>query len=91
MFTKRDYRKGKCTTSEYYSQFVTEQTKRQICSYIGKNRLIESTDEHFNDIPLKDWEGFDSYYSGVITLSDAGQICVKKEAARQVLADIRRK
>lgn len=43
---------------EYYSQFVTEQTKNHISSYFTKDELAEALkeDKHLNSIKLSSWD-----------------------------------
>jgi len=40
----------------YYLQFATDRTRRLVAEYIGTDRIRASTDEHFNDIPLQQWD-----------------------------------
>lgn len=40
---------------EYYEQFVNSSTIRQVQMRFG-DRIIKSKDEHFNDIPLNQWD-----------------------------------
>lgn len=40
----------------YYLQFATEATKRLVLTHITKARIMASTDEHMNDIPLAMWD-----------------------------------
>lgn len=93
MFSRKDYLDGKCTHREYYAQFVNSQQKSAILSRIGKDRLEKSTCEHFNDIPLKEW---DSIYCPISSskmkecgdyITNAGRICIIKEAATQILEE----
>jgi len=57
--------------------------------------IINSTDEHFNDIPLKRWDSLSFHESankdhttGLKKAGDymtlAGSVCIYKEAARQI-------
>lgn len=41
---------------EYYIQFATERTRRLVAQTIGEARILASTDPHFNDIPLREWD-----------------------------------
>ena len=98
VFTRQDYLNKKCSHREYYSQYVTEGIRKGVCSYIGIDKLRASTDEHLNDIPLKEWD-----YITVSILSCtgltlkmeergdystlAGHVCILKEAARQVIEE----
>ena len=41
---------------QYYSQFVTPYVEGVVLRHIGEDRIRESKDVHFNDIPLKLWD-----------------------------------
>jgi hypothetical protein len=79
----------------YWAQFVTPYIIREVESWIGVKWIMDSTDEHFNDIPLRRWDALDGFIrpigarinkqingQSVWSLSDTG--CVAKEAARQI-------
>jgi len=91
MYTKQDYLKGKCNHREYYSQFVNDNVKQMIIDRIGKDKIINSKDENFNDIPLKIWDNIGLPY-GICDLLHqvgdfytlGGQVCILKEASRQI-------
>ena len=90
IYTRKDYMSDKCTHEEYYGQLVTQGMKDHIARAIPQ-ALAKSTDPVFNDIPLSTWDRLGMAYSlrsefealGDIK-SDAGMVCVLKEAARQV-------
>lgn len=42
----------------YYAQFVTPGVRSLVKSRFGVERLTASRDEHFNDIPLAEWDSF---------------------------------
>lgn len=48
---------GEYSHNEYYEQWVTDEMMDYVVSKIGADRLLGSTDEHFNDIPLPKWDG----------------------------------
>lgn len=52
------------THRKYYAQFITPEMEHMILDKIGKDRLLSSTDKHFNDIPLEEW------YMMIIKLQD---------------------
>ena len=54
--TREQYGKGECTHEEYFGQFVTEPIKTYVCRVIGEQRIMDSFDPHFNDIPLREWD-----------------------------------
>ena len=95
IYTRKDYMTNRCTHAEYYGQLVTQAMKDHIVRSIPQ-ALAKSTDPVFNDIPLSTWDRLGMAYSlrsefkalGDIK-SDAGMVCVLKEAARQVKEEFR--
>ena len=64
MYTQQQYMNNECTHREYYAQFVTQRIRKIVADRIGKDAILASTDEHFNDIPLREWDaviGFSDY------------------------------
>ncbi|MCK9544956.1 MAG: hypothetical protein M0R03_23315 [Novosphingobium sp.] len=60
---------GKITHEEYFKQFVSEETKEKLLQHISLKELLDSKDEHLNDISAKRLDGI----SGVIFQSINGQ------------------
>lgn len=94
MFTRKQYLNKECSHREYYAQFVTEPVKARVRMCIGWERLKNSTDEHLNDIPLREWDRLGPVYCGRDfwkslgdTPSAAGLCCIYKEAARQIIEE----
>ncbi|RWP84719.1 MAG: hypothetical protein EOR11_19865 [Mesorhizobium sp.] len=57
MITRKEYMADSTALHHaYYMQFATPATKRLVLSYIGKDRILASTDEHLNDITLAMWD-----------------------------------
>ena len=56
MHTRADYLAGKCSHDDYYSQFVTPAVLSRVKLYIGEKRIRQSSDPHFNDVPLVLWD-----------------------------------
>lgn len=87
MKTRQDYMNGDCTQREYYAQFVTSLTKAAVLREIGIDKLKKSTDRAFNDIPLELWYRLQFNIPDMKPhgdyVSDAGKVCIAKEAARQ--------
>lgn len=91
MFTRQDYLQDKCTHRQYYAQFVNDNVKQMVKDRIGIDKIKCSKDEHFNDIPLYLWDNCGLPY-GISDLlkqagdyySLAGQVCILKEAGRQL-------
>ena len=46
---------------EYYAQFITPEIERVLLARIGRKAIMASTDEHFNDIPLRKWDAITGY------------------------------
>jgi len=90
IYTRKDYMSNKCTHEEYYRQLVTQGIRDHVVRAIP-DAIAKSTDPNFNDIPLATWDRISAYSVpsaefkklGDIS-SQAGVICVLKEAARQI-------
>ncbi len=93
-FTRRQYINKECTHNEYYSQFVNEGTKKTLLQYISLARLKQSKDEHFNDIPLKEWDNLPVMVSSTLMIKRgdwmtlAGKVCIYKTCARNILNEL---
>ena len=88
-FTRKQYLANECTHSEYYGQFVDERTKNVLLRRVGRDRIVASADEHFNDIELELWDALPALQSHDMSaqgdfLTLAGKVCIYKEAARQI-------
>lgn len=94
-YTRKQYMTKECTHREYYGQFVDSSLRHTVESIIGLDKIIQSNDEHFNDIPLKRWDNMAELIrlhcgssiaqangTGGISLSDC--VCTAKEAAKQI-------
>ena len=57
-FTEADYRQKKCSSHEYYSQFVTNWVKDYVLSCWSKATLEKAyaKDKNFNTLSLKKWD-----------------------------------
>ena len=92
MYKRVDYLKKKCTHREYYAQFVTEETKRNVRRDIGLKKLMRVR-EDLNKIPLDFWDLMFARHnvSAMLEAGDyltkAGAVCILKEAARQVIEE----
>ena len=95
MKTRKQYINGDCTHDEYYGQFVSRGVILAVERMVGATRIVESQDQHFNDIPLHVWDALNAPIrhicgqsiseangSGGISLSDT--VCVAKQAAKQI-------
>lgn len=63
MITRQEYmstydpERGHYLHNEYYDQFVTAGILDHVLTHIGAERIKQSKDIHFNDIPLSNWDG----------------------------------
>ena len=55
IITREERMERRCTHEEWWQQFVTEGTICYVRCTIGFSRIVASTDEHLNDIPLGLW------------------------------------
>jgi len=99
MMTRQDYLDVSSADDtahrRYNAQFVSVGMVNAIESRIGLSRLLASTDEHLNDIPLNEWDRLDSLLISYGTnhrlkqhgdfITMAGIVCIAKEAARQAI------
>lgn len=78
----------------YYAQFVDERVRIMVMRTFGKTKLLESRDEHFNDIRLQAWDCLVSQLGKRTDtlLREKGDwlglgtgVCILKEAARQLV------
>jgi hypothetical protein len=83
---------GPAAHRRYYGQFVTNGTKHRVVSSIGLARLLASSNLHFNDIPLHEWDRLVPALPGSAGFNKAGDyytlsngVCLAKEAARQIV------
>ena len=91
MFSRKQYIANECTHSEYYGQFVTQGHIYKVVDTFGAKRLLQSKDEHLNDIPLSRWDNLCIGVSAA-ALKECGESmslgtknCILKEAARQFI------
>lgn len=84
------YAEGVTAHRRYYGQFVTPDTIRVVVARIGSDKILASTDPHFNDIPLRLWDALVPRLPGSAGFKRAGDyytlangVCLAKEAARQ--------
>jgi hypothetical protein len=99
-YNRAAYMNNECTFDQYYSQFVTPAMCDNIGVAIGVERIKQSTDESFNDIPLREWDSVAllvksycgnamahsnaSTSNGVLCASLSDFVCVAKTAAKQI-------
>lgn len=85
---------GECTHDEYFSQFGRHLVPL-VSRVIGHDRIIHSKCEHFNDIPLEEWDSMalsvrrtvgkmlaEANGSGGTSLADC--VCSAKSAAKAI-------
>ncbi len=83
MKTRNHYINGDISHNDYYDQFVNRDIIRVVERRIRVDKIKKSTCEHFNDIPLKNWDNI----SGVVNVrgfSLSDRVCTLKAAARQI-------
>jgi hypothetical protein len=77
----------------YFAQFVNKSVKLYVISRIGLKTILESKDEHFNDICLKQWDNLTYFLPNIqeIRFKTVGDfnslsngVCILKEAAKQI-------
>ncbi len=96
MKTRKQYMNGEISHHEYYAQFVNDTIKQNVLDHVALDRLMKSTDEHLNDIPLRVWDSIPMFdvseklkeAGDYLTL--AGSVCIAKEAARQIIKSNKR-
>lgn len=84
----------------YYGQFVDDFLKETIARNFGVDRLKRAfaRDEHFNTIPLIEWDAYNPLFTQLDSLPKAVRnvgdqwsmstsVCIVKEAARQVVEE----
>lgn len=83
---------------EYYSQFVDIHVKMNVLKSVSMDKLLRSTDPHFNDIGLQVWDEMGRKFPHEMIqklkscgdfLTAAGLVCIHKEAARQLVEEAR--
>jgi hypothetical protein len=93
MKTRREYIQGLMSHREYYGQFVGEELKQGLLFELGKEAIVNATDDQFNNIRLITWDTLYCTRAGAITdrlvacgdfPSMAGLLCIAKEGARQL-------
>ena len=97
MFTRKDYLDGKCTHSEYYTQYVENtNAKDLVLTFWDEKTLFEAykKDKYLNSLPIKDWDDLANRLTigPWLTFSELGdmntlssRVCVLKEAARHII------
>ena len=102
MITRQQYINNEVSHREYYGQFVTPGLKVTVIVQIGREALLASVDEHFNDIPLRVWDSVAERVvggyigrmiskangNGGVSLSEG--VCAAKEAALQIVEELER-
>ena len=90
-YTRKQYINNECSHDEYHDQFVTNAAILRVKRSVGETRIVESKDEHFNDIPLNLWDSIGLSMETVRALRDVGDsyslggsVCINKAAARQI-------
>ena len=96
MITRQEYLKNTKLHNEYYAQFVNDKIRNLVENKFGIRNLVNAhlEDPDFNNIPLKKWDSFgylEHYLDKDLIketrqgYSNAGAVCILKEAARQLV------
>ena len=88
MINRADFMADKVTFEEYYNQFVDQKVITLVVDMIGADTILESRDEHFNDIPLAKWDAVGACLPDIKWPADdwssrSGLVCIGKQAAAQ--------
>lgn len=93
MITRKDYMARQELHHAYYMQFVNPTVTSIVISGVRPEKILTSTDPHFNDIPLATWDRLESLikiYVSKNQLRKLGEIwskstnsCIAKAAARE--------
>lgn len=102
MITRKEYMKdSENLHQEYYLQFATERTKREVLETIGLDNLLASNDKHLNDVklPFNNMGRRGGWWWDTVTIntsllkaagahnSPSTHTCVGKSVARQLIED----
>ena len=55
MYTRQQYIHDECTHEQYYAQFVNDEVKNRVIKAFTLKKLLNSKDEHLNDLSMKVW------------------------------------
>jgi len=55
-YTNKGYMAGLISHSDYFAQFLDHHAISYVQNTIGLETILNSTDAHFNDIPLRSWD-----------------------------------
>jgi hypothetical protein len=55
-FTRKEYMNREVSHDDYMAQFVNDEVINYVLRGIGREAILRSTDEFFNDIPLAKWD-----------------------------------
>ena len=86
MINRADFMADKVTFDQYYNQFVDQKVITLVVDMIGADKILNSTDKHFNDIPLADWDAVGACLPNIKWPKDdwssrSGLVCIGKQAA----------
>lgn len=56
MYSRESYVNHRTSHHDYYVQFVGPEEMDKVVDVIGHQRILSSTDYHFNDIPDDEWD-----------------------------------
>ncbi len=101
-YTRQQYMSGEVSHANYYAQFVTPEIKAKVDNALGYRLRNYPHDEHLNDIQLAIWDNLagsrklarmQGDYRCTLNAGEdkslATQVCILKQAARQIIAESR--
>lgn len=99
MKTRKQYLNNEITHEEYFSQFVDNNVKNTVIMFIGLERIKQSKDKNFNDIPLAYWDAMHGAIGPYCypKLTKAGDVngctisntvCIAKQAAKIIKKEV---
>jgi|TARA_B100001094_G_scaffold17444_1_gene15012 hypothetical protein len=89
-FSRSEYLDGQVEHQKYYAQMLNTDIIKAVVSSVGVDKILNSTDEHMNDIPLGKWDQatrkfhINKWPEGD-SPSQAGRVCVAKAGAKEFL------
>jgi len=78
--TREQYLKGEISFSDYYAQFLDDETEGEMLEQVSLEEIRESKDEHLNDIPMRKWDA-------ITGIRFSGSQLVQRPTIRRELAE----
>lgn len=93
MITYAQYMAKEFTHAQYYNEFVTPELLDVVVNYMGADKIKNSMEERFSDIPLITWDRASETVLSVCSetlrkkdspLTLSVSVCIAKTAARHI-------